>query len=346
MSLESFIRRVPKAELHLHLEGAVSAATFAELAAKNGVALPDGKPTAELYSYGNLQDFLKVYDLVCASVRSTADFSRVTFETLERSALAGARYVELFFSPHAHLAHGVSYATMLEGILDGFRRARERYGVVARLIPAHAKPLGADGGERFLDMVLAERPAEVIGIGFDYDERPNPPAMFSRIVERAKAAGLNVTNHAGEDGPAEYVRDTVDILGLRRVDHGYHVVDDPALMEHCREMGIVFTCCPSTTLVTTMWRDLASPDHAIRRMMDAGLNVTIHTDDPPMFGTTLDREYEMIARNFDLTPDALKQIALAGLAAAWLDAETKQAWEAEWSAEIDGLIQSELTSRA
>jgi adenosine deaminase len=346
MSLESFIRRVPKAELHLHLEGAVSAATFAELAAQNGVALPDGKPTAELYSYGNLQDFLKVYDLVCASVRSAADFSRVTFETLERSALAGARYVELFFSPHAHLAHGVSYATMLEGILDGFRRARERYGVVARLIPAHAKPLGADGGERFLDMVLAERPAEVIGIGFDYDERPNPPAMFLRIVERAKAAGLNVTNHAGEDGPAEYVRDTVDILGLRRVDHGYHVVDDPALMEHCRELGIVFTCCPSTTLVTTMWRDLASPDHAIRRMMDAGLNVTIHTDDPPMFGTTLDREYEMIARNFDLTPGALKQIALAGLAAAWLDAETKQAWEAEWSAEIDGLIESELTSRA
>jgi adenosine deaminase len=346
MSLESFIRRVPKAELHLHLEGAVSAATFAELAAKNGVALPDGKPTAELYSYGNLQDFLKVYDLVCASVRSAADFSRVTFEALERSALAGARYVELFFSPHAHLAHGVAYSTMLEGILDGFRRARERYGVVARLIPAHAKPLGADGGERFLDMVLAERPAEVIGIGFDYDERPNPPAMFSRIVERAKAAGLNVTNHAGEDGPAEYVRDTVDILGLRRVDHGYHVVDDPALMEHCRELGVVFTCCPSTTLVTTMWRDLASPDHAIRRMMEAGLNVTIHTDDPPMFGTTLDREYEMIARNFDLTPGALKQIALAGLAAAWLDAETKQAWEAEWSAEIDGLIESELTSRA
>jgi adenosine deaminase len=346
MSLESFIRRVPKAELHLHLEGAVSAATFAELAAQNGVALPDGKPTAELYSYGNLLDFLKVYDLVCASVRSAADFSRITFEALERSALAGARYVELFFSPHAHLAHGVSYATMLEGILDGFRRARERYGVVAKLIPAHAKPLGADGGERFLDMVLAERPAEVIGIGFDYDERPNPPAMFLRIVERAKAAGLNVTNHAGEDGPAEYVRDTVDILGLRRVDHGYHVVDDPALMEHCREMGVVFTCCPSTTLVTTMWRDLASTDHAIRRMMEAGLNVTIHTDDPPMFGTTLDREYELIARNFDLTPGALKQIALAGLAAAWLDAETKQAWEAEWSAEIDGLIESELTSRA
>ena len=346
MSLEGFIRRIPKAELHLHLEGAVSASTFAELAARNGVALPDGKPTEGLYSYGNLLDFLKVYDLVCASVRSADDFSRITFEALERCALGGARYVELFFSPHAHLAHGVVYSTMLEGILDGFRRARERYGLVAKLIPAHAKPLGAEGGERFLDMVLAERPAEVIGIGFDYDERPNPPGMFSRSVERARAAGLNVTNHAGEDGPADYVRDTVDLLGLRRVDHGYHVVDDPALMERCRELDVVFTCCPSTTLVTTVWRDLASPDHAIRRMMDAGLNVTIHTDDPPMFGTTLDREYTLIAKNFGLSPVRLKEVALAGLDASWLDAETKRTWMSEWSAEIDGLITSELTSQA
>jgi len=346
MSLEGFIRGLPKAELHLHLEGAVSATTFAELAAKNGVALPDGKATSELYSYGNLQEFLKVYDLVCASVRSSADFSRVTFETLERCSQSGARYVEMFFSPHAHLAHGVAYSTMLEGILGGFRRAREQYGIVARLIPAHAKPLGAEGGERFLDMVLAERPAEVVGIGFDYDERPNPPGMFSRIVERARAAGLHVTNHAGEDGPADYVRDTVDLLGLRRVDHGYHVVDDAQLVEHCKEAGVAFTCCPSTTLVTTAWRDLASPDHAVRRMIDAGLDVTIHTDDPAMFRTTLDREYTLIAENFGLSPAQLKQIALAGLGASWLDAGTKQAWMSDWSAEIDALIASELAPQA
>ncbi|MES0068582.1 adenosine deaminase [Mesorhizobium sp. M0074] len=343
MSLSSFIQLMPKVELHLHLEGAVSAETFAELAVQNAVPLPDGKPTSELYSYGNLLDFLKIYDLVCASIRTADDFSRITFEALERCAKAGARYVELFFSPHAHLAHGVAYSTMLEGILDGFHCAKERYGLIAKLIPAHAKPLGAAGGERFLDMVLAERPAEVIGIGFDYDERPNPPPMFARIVERARAAGLNVTNHAGEDGPADYVRDTIDILGLRRVDHGYHVVDDPALMEQCREMGIVFTCCPSTTLATTVWRDLSAPDHAIRRMIEAGLTVTIHSDDPPMFATTLDREYALIAENLALGPPALKRIALAGLSAAWLDDDIKQAWLADWSAEIDRLMETELS---
>ncbi|MER9900551.1 adenosine deaminase [Mesorhizobium sp. M0130] len=338
-----FHSAIPKVELHLHLEGAVSAETFAELAALNAVPLPGSKLTSELYSYGNLLDFLKVYDLVCASIRTADDFSRITFEALERCAKAGARYVELFFSPHAHLAHGVAYSTMLEGILDGFHRVKERYGLIAKLIPAHAKPLGAAGGERFLDMVLAERPAEVIGIGFDYDERPNPPPMFARIVERARAAGLNVTNHAGEDGPAGYVRDTVDVLGLRRIDHDYHVVDDPALMEQCREMGIVFTCCPSTTLATTVWRDLSAPDHAIRRMIEAGLTVTIHSDDPPMFGTTLDREYAPIAENFALGPPALKQIALAGVSAAWLDDDIKQAWLADWSAEIDRLMDTELS---
>ena len=340
MSLATFVQRLPKVELHLHLEGAVSASTFAELAAANSVVLP--KPTAQLYSYDNLPDFLKIYDLVCASIKSVADFSRITFEALERCALAGARYVELFFSPHAHLAHGVSYSTMLTGILDGMRRAKERHGVVCRLIPAHSRELGPERGERFLDMVLAERVPDVIGIGLDYNEAPFPPAPFARMYERASAEGLQVTAHAGESGPAENVADSIDLLGVRRIDHGYHVVDDPALVERCREAGIVFTCCPSTTLATTVWRDLAAPDHAIRRMIEAGLNVTIHSDDPPMFATTLDREYALVTENFELSPEALKKIALAGLAAAWLDDEIKQAWMSEWSAEIDGLMKTEL----
>lgn len=338
MSLEVFAKALPKVELHLHLEGAVSTATFADLAAKNGVALPSCKQTSELYSYGNLPEFLTIYDLVCAAIRDAQDFSRVTFEALERCALAGARYVELFFSPHAHLAHGVVYATMLEGILDGFRRAREAYGLVARLIPAHSRELGPEQGGRFLDMVLAERVPEVVGIGLDYNEAPYPPDPFAALWQRARSAGLNVTAHAGESGPAAYVRDSIDLLGVSRVDHGYHVVDDAELVERCRESQIPFTCCPSTTLATTVWRDLSSPDHAIRRMIEAGLNVSIHSDDPPMFGTTLDREYALVARNFGLAPEALGRIAIAGLDASWIDPETKRTWMSDWTAEIDRLV--------
>ncbi|WP_170314661.1 adenosine deaminase [Aquibium carbonis] len=338
MSIEGFVRSLPKVELHLHLEGAVSASTFADLAARNGVALPDDKQPTDLYNYGNLPDFLRIYDLVCASIRDSGDFSRVTFEALERCALAGARYVELFFSPHAHLAHGVAYSTMLEGILDGVRRAKDAHGLAARLIPAHSRELGPEQGERFLDMVLTERVPEVIGIGLDYNEAPYPPAPFAALWDRARSAGLNVTAHAGESGPAAFVRDSIDLLGVSRIDHGYHVVDDADLVQRCRESRIPFTCCPSTTLATTVWRDLASPDHAIRRMIEAGLNVTIHSDDPPMFGTTLDREYALIARNFGLSPESLGGIALQGLHASWLDPETKRRWLPEWTAEIDRLV--------
>lgn len=346
MSLENFVKLLPKVELHLHLEGAVAAATFGDLAAQNGIDLPGGKAAAALYDYSSLVDFLKIYDLVCASIRTAADFSRVTFEALERCAAGGARYVEFFFSPHAHLKHGVSYETMLEGILAGMRKAEVELALHSRLIPAHSRELGPEAGELFLDMVLAERLPEVIGIGLDYNELPFPPAPFAALYQRAREAGLKVTAHAGETGPSSYVADSIDLLGVRRIDHGYHVVDDAALMERCRRDGIVFTCCPSTTLGTTVWTDLAAPDHAIRQMIEAGLTVTINSDDPPMFGTTLDREYLLVATHFGLSLGDLKRLALAGLNAAWLDDFTRQTWISAWSREIDLLTETELASAA
>ena len=342
MSLETFVRKLPKTELHLHLEGAVDASTFVELADSHNVALPAHNDPTSLFKFDDLPSFLRVYDLVCASMRTAADFRRTTFEALERCALGGARYVELFFSPHAHLAHGVAYATMLEGILAGFETAEVLYGVKANLIPAHSRELGPQQGEAFLDMVLAERIPEVVGIGLDYNEAPFPPAPFARMFARARDAGLNVTAHAGESGPSENVRDSIDILNVSRIDHGYHVIDDAALVEQCRRSQICFTCCPSTTLYTTGWRNLAAPDHAIRRMIEAGLNVTIHSDDPTMFGTTLDHEYLLVARHFGLSPAALKAMVLAGVESSWLEKVTKQVMIAEWSAEIDRLMVTEL----
>jgi adenosine deaminase len=342
MTLESFVRKMPKAELHLHLEGAVSAGTFADLARANGVALPAHDDPADLFVFDDLPSFLKVYDLICASIRTAGDFRRVTFEALAHCAEGGARYVELFFSPHAHLAHGVGYETMLDGILLGIGDAGKAHGITAGIIPAHSRELGPERGEAFLDMVLSQRSPEVLGIGLDYNEAPFPPAPYEAMYARARAAGLNVTAHAGESGPAGNVRDSIDLLGVSRIDHGYHVVDDPDLVERCRTLGICFTCCPTTTLYTTAWRDLASPDHAIFRMIEAGLNVTIHSDDPGLFRTRLDNEYRMVAEAFSLTPAQLKTMALASLDACWLDPATKSGLRAQWSAEIDTLIQSEF----
>jgi len=338
MDLTSFARRIPKIELHLHLEGAVRPSTFVELARKNGVELPAFDEIGELYRYDNLPDFLKIYDLVSRSIRDADDFHRITYEMLESCAASNARHVEFFVSAHAHQAHGVDYTTMLDGILAAMADLETDKGLTSRLIPAHSRELGLDRGLEFLDMVLAHRSDAIIGIGLDYNEAPFPPAPFQPLYQRAKQAGLHVTAHAGESGPAANVRDSLDILGVERIDHGYHVVDDPDLVARCREAGTFFTCCPSTTEATTIWRDLSAPDHAIRRMLDAGLNVTIHSDDPPMFGTDLANEYVLAASKLRMDAPMLKKCALDSIRASWLDDGTKRAWLADWSAEIDGLM--------
>jgi adenosine deaminase len=335
--LAAFIARLPKAELHLHLEGAVAAPLLARLREKHGIGRPEDDLEA-LYRFADLAEFLRAYDLVCAALRDADDFRLAAYEALRHAAASNARHVELFFSPHAHAASGTPYQAMVDGILAGMQEAARDFGVEARLIPAHSRALGPAAGEAFLDRVLAYRPAAVIGIGLDYEERPYPPAPFEALYRRARAAGLRVTAHAGEDGPAAHVRESIDILGCRRIDHGYHVVDDPALVAACRAAGIVFTVCPTTTTHTTIWRDLAAPDHAIRRMLEAGLDIMVNTDDPGLFRTDLNREYRLLATNFGLSRRALGTLALAGLRAAWLDEDVKTARLAAWSAEIDALL--------
>jgi len=229
-------------------------------------------------------------------MRDLDDFRATTYAALKRSADSGARYVELFFSPAAH-EPVVDYPSMVDGIVDGMRAAREDFGLRARLIPAHNRELGLERGMAFLETVLRHHPLEVIGIGLDYTERPHPPAQFAPLFAAARAAGLEVTAHAGEDGPASYVRDAIDLLGCRRIDDGYHVVDDPALMERCKQLDVLFTVRPTTTLHTTVWRDMNSPKHAIRRMIEAGLRVTFNTDDPGLFATTLNRDMPWLPRH-------------------------------------------------
>lgn len=337
VDVATFARRLPKIELHLHLEGSVKPATFAALAAKNGVALPIQSDVRELYIYKDLPAFLVIYDLVCHSIRNREDFHRVTYEALSSCASGGARHVEFFFSPHAHLELGVPYATMLDGIIEAMHDAEKDKGVTSLLIPAHSRERGPARGLEFLEMVLADRREEVVGIGLDYNEAPFPPAPFKEMYDKARASGLHVTAHAGESGPAANVRDSLDVLHVDRIDHGYHVVDDAALVAQCRDLGTYFTCCPSTSGITSPWKDLSAPDHAIRQMVKAGLNVMINSDDPPMFNTDLANEYVRCATEMRLTPAELKECALNGIRASWLDEGTKRDWLAAWSREIDAL---------
>lgn len=187
-------------------------------------------------------------------------------------------------------------------------------------------------------MVLADRREQVIGIGLDYLEAGFPPAPFAPLYAAAKRAGLRTTAHAGESGPAGNIHDAIEVLGCDRIDHGYHVVDDPALVRSCRESRIGFTVCPSTTAYTTIWRNLDAPDHPIRRMADEGLQIVINTDDPGLFRTDLDAEYHIAGARMDFSAHRLAECALNGLRVSWLDEHTKRRWLSDWQHEIDALL--------
>jgi adenosine deaminase len=317
----------------LHLEGSVAASTLAELAHKHGITLPLAS-LDDLYRFDDLASFLTMYGIICDAVRDARDFERMAYEALARVASAGGRYAELFFSPHAHVH--ASYATMLDGIISGMHAAAIDFDVFAQLIPAHNRELGPEAGLAFVDMVAADRRDEVAGIGLDYME--NDPRPFARMYDYARSERLHVTAHAGEIGPAAYVRDSIEVLGCERIDHGYHVVDDPELVAACKTARTAFTCCPTTTLYTTQWRDPGAADHAIRQMLEAGLAITINTDDPGLMQTTLIEEYTMVADRMGATPQQLKEISLNGLRASWLDEGTKREMLAAWTLEIDGLL--------
>jgi adenosine deaminase len=338
MDLKSFVHALPKAELHLHLEGAVAAPTVIDLAHKHGIALPDFSDGSDIFEFADLATFLKVYDIICASIRTSDDFRRVTYEALKRCADSNVRYAEFFFSPGAHLPYGVKYSQMLDGVIAGMHEAERDLKIASRLIPAINREQGPAKAGEFLDMVLADRRDEIIGIGLDYLEAGFPPGPYADVYARAHAAGLNATAHAGESGPAENIRDSIALLGCARIDHGYHIVDDRALVAACAESQIGFTCCPSTTRYTTIWRDLEAPDHPIRAMIGAGLNVILNTDDPGLFRTDLDTEYLLVSEKMGVPPTRLAEIALNGIRASWLDDGTKARMTTEWQAEIAPLL--------
>ena len=338
MDVETFLRRMPKVELHLHLEGAVSADTFAELAAKHGVGLPVHDDPAELYHYETLVDFLEVYSLVCESIRDRDDFHRVTYECLARCAQSGARYVEFFFSPESHLVMGVDYPTMLDGIVQALDDVQDDHGLDCQIIPAINRELGPERGQRFVEMVVEHRRPAVVGIGLDFNEDGHPPEDFAEAFGLAASEGLHRTSHAGEVGPAANVRNSIDILDCERVDHGYHVIDDRELLNSVAESQIAFTVCPTTTTYTTAWRDLGAVDHAIRVMADAGLKLTINSDDPTMFSIDLADEYITLHDVMDFSLDKIVEFALNGVDAAWVGDSTKQQWRQEWSSEIESLL--------
>lgn len=292
---------LPLIDLHLHLPGTVRAETLAELASANGVELPlpagqlypriNSDPTEEESTRGPWFPLLRVYELISASLRRREDFARVVFEALEDGQRdSGLCYAELAFSPSVHMQAGVDYAAMTAGISDGFARARDELGVDGRAIAAVNREDTAEVAVDMVETVIAHPCPDVVGIGLDFYELAGLPEKFAEAFRLAGEHGLFRTAHAGEHAPtAETVTTAIEVLGCDRIDHGYQILRSPEIVARCAERGIIFNVAFTTSRRALIdWRK-----ESVVAMVDAGLRVSINSDDPALFPTTLRREMDI-----------------------------------------------------
>ncbi|MDF3288255.1 adenosine deaminase [Streptomyces silvisoli] len=319
---------LPKAELHLHIEGTLEPELAFALAERNGVTLPYAT-TEELrraYSFKDLQSFLDLYYALMAVLRTEDDFAELVDAYLARAAAQGVRHAEIFFDPQAHTARGVPIGTVIEGLARALDGSETRYGISTRLIMCFLRD---ESGQSALETFEAARPHlhRICGVGLDSAEVGNPPSKFREVFQRAADAGLHRVAHAGEEGPAEYITEALDVLGVERIDHGLRCLEDPALVERLARDRVPLTVCPLSNVRLRCVDRLA--DHPLPAMLAAGLLVTVNSDDPSYFGGYVDDNFTAIREALRLDDETLRMLAANSFRAAFLDDRARHDYLAE-----------------
>lgn len=318
------IQRLPKAELHLHIEGTLEPEMMFSLAAKHGIALPYASVEAvrAAYSFHDLQSFLDLYYAGCDVLRDRKDFYALAMAYFTRAHADNVVHAELFFDPQTHTVRGISMEVVIGGLRDAMADAHRRYGITSDLILCFLRHLSEDDALATLEAAMPYR-ADLVGVGLDSGERGNPPAKFARVFARARAAGLHVVAHAGEEGPAAYIHEALDVLQVERIDHGVRCDEDPALVARLVREQIALTVCPLSNLKLRVVKDLA--DHNFGALLRQGVAVTINSDDPAYFGGYIGENYRAIAAAAQLTAEELVRCAENAARASFLPAQAKTA---------------------
>ncbi|WP_017612640.1 adenosine deaminase [Nocardiopsis salina] len=313
---------IPKAELHVHIEGTLEPELAFELARRNGITLkhPGVEELREAYSFDDLQSFLDLYYELMDVLRTEDDFRDLAAAYLDRAAAQGVRHAEIFFDPQAHTARGVPFETVLNGLTSALTQGEARHGVSTALILCFLRDRPADDAMATLD---AARPhlEHITGVGLDSAEVGHPPGKFAEVFEAAGRLGLRRVAHAGEEGPAEYVREALEVLGAERIDHGIRSLDDPELVEHLARTRVPLTVCPFSNVRLRAVDTLA--DHPLRTLMDAGLLVTVNSDDPSYFGGHVHDNYLGVQEHLGLSDEDLRTLARNSFTASFLSPERR-----------------------
>ena len=331
-SMNDYIRGLPKAELHLHIEGSLEPELMFALAQRNGVRLPYASvdEVRAAYAFTDLQSFLDVYYAGAAVLQTEQDFYDLTMAYVRRAQADNVRHSEIFFDPQTHTARGVALATVFAGIAGALRAARAESGFSAQMILCFLRHLPEDDALATLDAAwpLHGDYADLwTGVGLDSSEVGNPPEKFARVFARARQLGLHVVAHAGEEGPPAYIAAALDVLKAERIDHGVRAEEDAALMQRLARDRIPLTVCPLSNLKLCVVDDLAQ--HNLARLLRAGLCVTVNSDDPAYFGGYVNANYLAVADALALDREDLAQLAANSFAAAFVSTEQKAKWQQE-----------------
>jgi adenine deaminase len=323
--MQAFIRGLPKAELHLHLEGTLEPELALRLAHKHGLQLPHASVEAlrQSYEFDDLQSFLDIYTAAIEVLRDEDDFYQLTHAYLQRAHSQGIVHVEPFFDPQSHTSRNIAFATVLQGISRALLQAERDWGITHRLIMCFLRHLSAQEAMHTLTQALPHKDA-ITAVGLDSTELGHPPAKFAAVFERARSHGLLTVAHAGEEGPASNVRDSLDLLQVRRIDHGVRCEEDSALVERLARERVPLTMCPLSNVKLKVFRQLS--EHNIRRLLQRGLCVTINSDDPAYFGGYLNENYLAVHLELGMPASELAQLARNSFEASFLPAVQKQQW--------------------
>ncbi|WP_406852044.1 adenosine deaminase [Brevundimonas sp. BH3] len=332
-NIEAFIAGLPKAELHLHIEGSLEPELMFELAQRNNVAIPYDTVEAvrAAYDFSNLQDFLDIYYAGANVLLTARDFEDLTFAYFTRIAADNVRHAEIFFDPQTHTDRGVPFETVVEGIIAGMTRAESELGVTSGLILSFLRHLPEEAAFATLEMAKPYLD-RFIGVGLDSSEMGHPPSKFERVFAACRELGLKICAHAGEEGPPEYVHEALDLLKIDRMDHGNRAMEDEALVARLAAEQMTLTVCPLSNLKLCVVKDLK--DHPIPNMLKKGLHVTLNSDDPSYFGGYVNDNYIQLAKAVGLTREQIIQMARNSFEGSFLSDEKK----AQYLAEIDAYV--------
>ncbi|MEH6456457.1 MAG: adenosine deaminase [Cocleimonas sp.] len=335
--MKSFIAGLPKAELHLHIEGTFEPELMFELAARNNITLPYESVEAlhKAYDFSRLQDFLDIYYQGMNVLRTEQDFYDLTWAYLEKVNAQNVRHVEIFFDPQGHVDRGIAFETALNGIHSALSTAQKEFRISFGIIMCFLRHLDESDAFKTLELALPHKD-KIIGVGLDSSEMGHPPSKFEGVFAKAREAGFHIVAHAGEEGPPEYIYEALDLLKVDRIDHGNTSMQDPELLKRLAKEQIALTICPLSNTKLCVVDDMKN--HPLPGMLEAGLNITINSDDPAYFGGYLNENYEAISPIINNDKGVLSQLAKNSFKAAFISASEK----ARLIAEVDSYINDDI----